>query len=143
MQNSPNLLSFKNNLNGLLRPSPKCSFGIHDPVSIKWLYQLRVGLSPLNQHKRNHNFIDTPSEKCILCNVTEDTEHFLLICGNHEIHRNTLICEVQVILPRFHLLRSSEKVKVLLYGDNSLTNDLNKHILLETLKFLKATDRFG
>ena len=72
-------------MNALLRPSPKSIFGIHDTVAIKWLFQLRVGLSPLNHRKKKHNFLDTPSGNCRTCNVTEDTEHFLLDCGDHVI----------------------------------------------------------
>ena len=141
-RNSPNLLNLKNSLNAVVRPAPKSIYDIHDTVSVKWLYQLRVGLSPLKQHKRNHNFIDTPSENCSTCNVTEDTEHYLLACVNHEIHRDVLFRVVRNLFPRFQILQSKEKVKVLLYGEVSLTNDINKQILLETLNFLKATKRF-
>ena len=34
--------------------------GIHDPSGLRYLFQLRVGLSPLRYHKKRHNFIDTP-----------------------------------------------------------------------------------
>ena len=142
LRNSLSLQIFKKDLNVMLRPSPKSIYDIHDTVSIKWLYQLRVGLSPLNQHKKKHNFSDTPSEKCSTCNVTEDIEHFLLVCVNHEIHRDVLFRVVNEIFPRFEHLQCNEKVKVLLYGENSLTNGQNKQMLLETLKFLNASERF-
>ena len=31
-------------------------FGIHDPVGLRYLFQLRVSLSPLRSHKFRHNF---------------------------------------------------------------------------------------
>ena len=37
-------------------PPKKSIFGIHDHCGIKLLFQLRVGLSPLKGHKKNHNF---------------------------------------------------------------------------------------
>ena len=41
---------------------------------MKWLFQLRVGLSPLQAHKNNHNFSDTPCDKCDVCERTENLE---------------------------------------------------------------------
>ena len=35
-------------------------FGIHDYEGIKRLFQLRERLSPLKNHKKLHNFVDTP-----------------------------------------------------------------------------------
>ena len=40
-------------------------FDIHDPTGVRYLFQLRVGLSPLRYHKKRHNFIDTPSNECV------------------------------------------------------------------------------
>ena len=37
----------------------KSIFGVHDPVGLRYLFQLRVRLSPLRSHKSHHNFIDT------------------------------------------------------------------------------------
>ena len=64
LRNSPNLMSFKLGILALVRP-PKRIFDIHDPIRLKWLFQLRVGLSPLYAHKKNHNFSDTLCDKCI------------------------------------------------------------------------------
>ena len=51
----------------LIRPKIKSIFGVHDPLGLRYL-QLRVNLSPLRSHKRQHNFSDTPSEICE-CNL--------------------------------------------------------------------------
>ena len=67
-RNSPNLKSFKAKLVASYRPTPKSIFGIRNPISVQRLFQLRVGLSPLFEHKNNHNFLDTPSNICTTCN---------------------------------------------------------------------------
>ena len=66
---------FKNHILNLIRPKEKSVFGIHDPISLKYIFQLRLGLSPLKCHKRHHNFIDTPSDWCDCHCAPEDTAH--------------------------------------------------------------------
>ena len=58
-QSSPSIGTFNKNIFSLIRPTPKSTFGIHDPQGIKHLLQLSVVLSPL-RHKKTHNFLDTP-----------------------------------------------------------------------------------
>ena len=58
----------------------KSIVGIHDPLGLRYLFQLRVGLSSLRYHKKRHNFIDTPSDKCLCNQGIEDTNHFLFLC---------------------------------------------------------------
>ena len=68
LRNSSNLESFKVSILSLIRPSLTSIFDILDPMGIKWLYQLRVGLGSLYEHKFKHNFSDTPFDKCVVCN---------------------------------------------------------------------------
>ena len=65
---------------GRYRPKPKCIYGIHDPIGLHYLFQLRTGLSPLKSHKRHHNFLDTPNDTCNCRQAAEDTNHFLFDC---------------------------------------------------------------
>ena len=60
----PSIDILKKHILSLIRPEKKSIFGIHDPSGLRNLFQLRVGLSPLRYHKKCHNFIDTPSDKC-------------------------------------------------------------------------------
>ena len=53
---------FKKYIIDLIRPTPRQTFGIHEPVGLRYLFQLRVGLSPLKCHKRRHNFADPPND---------------------------------------------------------------------------------
>jgi len=142
-RNSPTLKCFKSKMIALYRPPCKSTFDIHDNEGIKWLYQLRVGLSPLNQHKNSHNFTDTPSNKCTACNTVEDTQHFLLNCSIYDESRNELFRSLNILLPNFFDLNDTYKTNLLLYGDKGLAYDVNKQILLKTLKFFKDTKRFS
>ena len=44
------------------RPEVRSVFGIHDPQGIHYLFQSRLGLSPLHSYKKRFGFIDTPSD---------------------------------------------------------------------------------
>ena len=76
----PDATSLKSHLLSLIRPKIKSTFAIHDALGLRYLFQLRINLSPLRRHKRRHNVSDTPSETCE-CNLgIEDIRHFLFEC---------------------------------------------------------------
>ena len=75
----PSFNVLKNHILSLIRPKIKCIFGIHDPLGLRYILQLRVGLSFLRYHKNRHNFIDTPSDICLCNQGIEDTNHFLFL----------------------------------------------------------------
>ena len=54
--NMPIFSELKTHITSLFRPKIKSIFGIHDPLGIHYLFQLRVSLSPLRTHKKDHNF---------------------------------------------------------------------------------------
>ena len=60
----PSFDILKKHINTFFRPMIKSIFGIHDHVGLRYLFQLRVSLSPLGSHKYRHNFTDTPSDIC-------------------------------------------------------------------------------
>ena len=43
---------FKKNITNLIRPPSKPIYSVHDPIGVKYVFQLRVGLSPLRSHKK-------------------------------------------------------------------------------------------
>ena len=73
---APSVAVFKTKLLSRIRPSAKSVFGIHDPIGLSYLLQLRVGLSKLNFHKFKHHFRDTVNPMCPTNDGIEDTEHF-------------------------------------------------------------------
>ena len=50
-----NDLGFKDSLLKLYRPVKKSIFNVHEN-GIKWIFQLRVKLSPLKSHKKSYRF---------------------------------------------------------------------------------------
>ena len=77
-QDIPTFTSLKSHHLSLIRLKIKSTFGIHDALGLRYLFQLRVNLSLLRSHKRRHNFCDTHSETCE-CNLgIEDIRHFYL-----------------------------------------------------------------
>ena len=67
---------FKKKMLVFVRPQQQSIFGIHDPIGIKRLFQLRLNLSPLRKHKKDHNFKDTGI--CFCDREPKDAMHFLL-----------------------------------------------------------------
>ena len=128
-----------------VRPLPKSVFRLHDPTGLAYLTQLRVGLSKLNFHKFKHNFRDTINPMCPTNDGIEDTEHFLLLCPSFEAPRRDLLAGVSALLrPLGHTNLSNEfLMQILLYGDKDFPNNLNKDILLLTLRFIHETGRFN
>ena len=123
---------------------PKSVFRIRDPAGLSYLTQLRVGLSKLNFHKFKHNFRDTINPICPSNDGIEDTEHFLLLCPSFQESRRDLLADVSFLLQPlgFANLSKDALLQILLYGDKDFPDDLNKNILLLTLRFIHRTCRF-
>ena len=126
----------------MIVPREKSVFNIHCE-DLRFLYQLRVGLSPLKAHKFRHKFIDTPSDVCTCRSGSESTTHFLLCCPIFNAHRERLMELVQPIgelIPNFDDLDLSE---ILLYGSKELSQAQNHEILKATLTYIRETGRFS
>ena len=81
-----------------------------------------MNLSPLRNHKRRHNFADTPE-----CNQDiEDTSHFIFKCPRYTT-------------PRLNLNHLGNQLELYLYGHRSLSHIDNRNILLLTIKYIKDT----
>ena len=63
MRQTDEISTFKSTLKAMIVPEEKSIFKIHSQ-DLRYLYQLRVGLSPLRAHKFRHNFLDTSSDMC-------------------------------------------------------------------------------
>ena len=139
----PSLNKLKNHLNAFFRPKPSSIFGIHDPLGIRYIFQLIVGLSPLRSHKRKHNFIDTPTDTCLCNQGIEDTNHFLFLCPFYAIQRATLAASVIIILQNYNLNHLGNQLELYLYGHQSINLTDNRRILSSTVKYIKDTRRFS
>ena len=139
----PSFIKLKSHLNSLFRPEGKSFFNIQDRSGIKYLFQLRVGLSVLKCHKMKHNFADTLDEHCNCGTGVEDTSHFFFICPLHAAHRGSLAASViQILAPRNlnHLINTST---IYLYGHHLLSHNEKRSILKATIKYIKETKRFS
>ena len=119
-------------------------FNIHDPIGTKRLFQLRVGLSPLKEHKKRHNFKDTPSDLCQCQTQTESTDHFLLKCDLYIDERHDLFEVVNPIIENSNLqmTNNNQLVNLLLYGHAKLCERDNIIVISATLTFIQSTGRF-
>ena len=101
----PNCVKSWNNIGdelSLIRPSIQDIFGIHNPIGIKNIFRLRLGLSQLKVHKVKHNLLDTPSEICDYQEALEDLHHFFN-CNQFAISRHELLNDVLDILRKYNL----------------------------------------
>ena len=80
VRNAKSFLIFKNLLLKIDRPIQNSMFKIHDPLGVKLLTRLRVGLSHLNKHRFRHNFQDRLNTICSCSLDVESNIHFFLHC---------------------------------------------------------------
>ena len=139
----PSFDILKKHINTFFRPKTKTIFGIHDPSGLRYLFQLRVSLSPLRSHKFCHNFADTPSVICRCNQGIEDTKHFLFSCPDYATPRATLAASVLNILQKNNLNYLGNQSQLYLYGHPSIIFTDNRKIILATIKYIKSTQRFS
>ena len=111
----------------------------YDPLGIKLLYRLRLGLSHLREHKFRHNFPDNVNPLCSCSLEIESMEHYFLCCHNYVIFRTTLMNELTSAKGK---LEPEELVRTILYRDKNFDNDSNFKILTVTIHFIKQTQQF-
>ena len=137
------LSSFKSKLIGIIKPDRKSIFNIHSP-NLKYLYQLRAGLSALKAHKHRHKFKDTPSDACICGNGSESTVHFLLLCPLFNTFRESLLETINPIINQLNIeLDNTLLSQILLYGNKALNPIQNRSILEATLDYIHKTKRLS
>ena len=90
----PTLSLFKSQLLNIIRPKKKSIFQIHSALGMKYIFQLRVGLSSLKAHKKAHNFTDTPDDKCSCNTGIENNVHFLIKCPHYTNQRQIMLSTV-------------------------------------------------
>ena len=137
---------FKTKLIRLVRPMKGQLYGIHDQAGVCRLTQLRLGLSPLREHKFRHNFLDTTDPMCLSNDGIETTIHFMLLCQEYTVHRTVLLGKVTTICASYGVdcsgLNDQELFALLLYGNDAFNETSNKSILLATIFYINSTNRF-
>ena len=138
-ENIPFINILKDHILSLIRPKKKNIFDIHDPLGLRYLLQLRVGLSFLRYHKKCHNFIDTPSDISLCNRGIEDTNHFLFLCPFFALQRATLASSVIQILQKYNLNHFGNQSHLYLYGHPIINLADNRKIILSTIKYIKES----
>ena len=119
------------------------TFSIYDPLGIKLLNRLRVDFSHLNEHKFRYNFADTLNPLCSCSLETKSTAHFFLPCRYYNNIRITLMNELNDLDNSITSRQPNELLRIILYGDCKLEDDVNKRILIATIHFIKNSNRFN
>ena len=112
IRNSEYISLFKSRLLSFIRPNQSKMFNIFDPVGLKLLTRLGLGLSHLNEHKFLDNFQDclNPLYSCSL--EIEETTYCLLHCQHFSNHRYDLMNTVKLIIPNFESLTAITENKI-------------------------------
>ena len=144
LRNVKSFQIFRNSLLKIARLMQNSIFNVHDPVGIKYLTRLRLGLSHLNEHKFRHNFQDCLNPFCSCILEVETVIHYFLHCHYYNIIRRTLLDTVNEIINK-NLSDLSEQtlVNLLLYGNPSLTFEENKEIIKASIIFIHSSQRFA
>ena len=101
-----------------------------------------MGLSPLHAHKAKYKFPGVTAE-CTVCDVPEDTDHFLLTCSSFRLSRATMFRKVSEIIGiDISTLPKRTRITILLYGRVNLSDDENSKILKIVTDFTIKTKRF-
>ena len=143
VRNAKSFLIFKNLLLKIGRPIQNSIFKIHDPLGIKLLTRLRLGLSHLNEHRFRHNFQDCLNPLCSCSLEVESNIHFFLHCQHFIQSRPTLLDSVKKIVNDISNLTDDVLVNLLLYGSQTFNFEENSTIIKASIKYILSTERFS
>ena len=108
---------FKGRLLQFVRPLENSVFTCHNPIGIKYLTRLRLGLTHLRYHKFKHGFLDAVDRLCSCSTAIEKTVLYFLHCPNFSTARNTFLNDAYSVI------------------DNKLVLDASIKYILETKRF--------
>ena len=125
-----------------IEPCANSIFDIHNPLEIKLLTRLRLGLSHLHEHKFRHCFQGTLNPLWECGKDIESTMHFFLHCTNFLIPRQTLFQKIRNIDDSILSQSETQLTQTLLYGNQNYHSSINKLIIISTIEYLISTERF-
>ena len=142
VRKSESLPYLRNVLLQVGRPTVKPVYYTHNPIGLKLLTRLRLGLSHLNERKFKHTFQDciNPLCKCIL--EIESLSHFFLRCQYFKSIYSTLFSKLQSADANIVKLSDNKIVDLLLYGSSKFDTDQNHKILSFCINFILKSERF-
>ena len=134
---------FRNTLLKLGRPNQNTIYNINNPVGLKLLTRLRLGLSHLNEHRFNHNFQNFINPLCNCSLEIESTSDFLLHCHHYTNIRLTLLNSIAEIIGNTFNITNECLVNLLLFSSPEYIEIDNSHTVNATIKQLLDSERFN
>ena len=134
---------FRANLIKIIWPIPNSVFGIFNPLGLKLITRLRLGLSHLNEHRFNHNFNDCTNPLCTCSLDIESTVHYFLHCNYYNSARISLLNDLNSVDRTLLNLSDLSLVNVPLYGGPQFDDSQNAFILNSSIKYISISERFS
>ena len=97
IRSSESFAVFKKTILQFIRPTPNSTFNCHNPIGIKLITRLRLGLNHLQNRKFKHNFLDCLNPICCCGKDIETTVHYLLHCQIFSDERSTFLNNIRSI----------------------------------------------
>ena len=134
---------FRANLIKIIRPIPNSVFGIFNPLGLKLITRLRLGLSHLNEHRFKHNFNDCINPLCTCSLDIESTVHYFLHCNYYNSARISLLNDLNSVDKTLLSLSDLSLVNILLYGGPQFDDSQKAYILNSSIKYILISERFS
>ena len=134
---------FKASLLKVDRPHANFTYRIHNPVGIRLLTRLRLGLSHLNEHKFRHNFANCVNPLCSCSTEPETTLLFFLHCHNFLNIRRKLFDKVRLLHEILLQLNDESLLTVLLFGSKKYNEQVNVQFLNASIDCIIDSDRLA
>ena len=142
IRNSDTYGAFRNSILNFVRPSPNKVYNCHNPKGIRYITRLRLGLSHLREHKFKHCFQDSLNPLCSCGSEIESTIHYLLHCPMYVSERSILLSTIKIIDCSLLETNDIDLTRILLFGDENLSTDINTRVSNATIDYVLSTERF-
>ena len=133
---------FKKEILKFIRLSSNSFYNCHNPIGIKYITKIRLGLSHLRQHKFKHSFWDSVNPVCNCDNDIETAIFFLVHCPLYSNERCTFLNSLSKIYHKLFDSTDSSLTQILQFRNSSFTTNDNTITNLTT-DFVLSTKIFA
>ena len=115
-------------------------------LGLKLLTRLRLGLSRLNKHKFNHNFVSISwiNPLCSCSPEVESTKHFFLHCHHYTNIHKTLLNTAEMInesILKESILNAVDLVELLLFRNCKFILERNSSIIRASINYIENSKK--
>ena len=139
IKSSESYSMFRKKMLNLIRPKCNDTYRIYNPMGLKLLTRLRLGLNHLN----DHNLKDCINPLCSCSLSAENNVHFFLQCHHFSLQRQVLMNNIESIDKDTINETDSNLVNILLFGSSKYQYHINSKILSFSIDFILNTERFS